>query len=225
MPLSKLVFKPGLNRDQTNYASEGGWFDCDKIRFRSGFPEKIGGWKVSTFEQYAGSCRSLFSWATSGGQELVCVGTNKKIYISTGTDLYDITPIRATLTTPTTNNCFQTTNLSTTVLVNIVGHGAIDGDYVTFSGAVAVGGVTAVMLNKEFAITFITANQFSIVVSAAATSTVAAGGGAVIIAAFQINIPYSYCRVWLGDFYLEPRYVGIKFINIGAAPSKVGVSR
>ena len=87
MPLSKLVFKTGLNRDQTNYASEGGWFDCDKIRFRSGFPEKIGGWKVSTFEQYAGACRSLFSWATSGGQELVCVGTNKKIYISTGTDL------------------------------------------------------------------------------------------------------------------------------------------
>ena len=190
MPLSKLVFKPGLNRDQTNYASEGGWFDCDKIRFRSGFPEKIGGWKVSTFEQYAGSCRSLFSWATSGGQELVCVGTNKKIYISTGTDLYDITPIRATLTTPTTNNCFQTTNLSTTVLVNIVGHGAIDGDYVTFSGAVAVGGVTAVMLNKEFEVTFISANQFSIVVSAAATSTVAAGGGAVIVAAFQINIGY-----------------------------------
>ena len=90
MPLSKLVFKPGINKDQTNYASEGGWYDCDKIRFRSGFPEKIGGWKVETFTQYAGSCRSLFSWATSGGQELVCIGTNKKIYISTGTDLYDI---------------------------------------------------------------------------------------------------------------------------------------
>ena len=191
MPLSKLVFKPGINKDQTNYASEGGWYDCDKIRFRSGFPEKIGGWQVQTFTQYVGTARSLFSWATSGGQELVCVGTSKKIYMSTGTDLYDITPIRKTFThstTPTTDNCFQTTNLSTTVKINIVGHGAIDGDYVTFSGAVAVGGVTAPMLNKEFAVTFISANQLSIVVSGAATSTVAAGGGVVIVAAFQINI-------------------------------------
>ena len=153
MPLSKLVFKPGINKDQTNYASEGGWFDMDKVRFRSGYPEKIGGWQVQTFEQYVGEARLLFPWGLTTGSSLLCIGTNEKIYVTAGTTLYDITPIRITYTngtTPSTANCFATTNGSTTVTVTITGHGADEGSYVTFSGAVAVGGVTAPNLNKEF---------------------------------------------------------------------------
>ena len=190
MPLSKLVFKPGINKDQTNYASEGGWFDMDKVRFRSGYPEKIGGWQVKTFDQYVGAARLLFPWGLTTGASILCIGTNEKIYVTIGTTLYDITPIRQTFTTTATDNCFGTTNLSTTVLVTIVGHGADEGSYVTFSGAVAVGGVSAPNLNKEFKISNVTSNTFTITVASAATSTVAAGGGTAISAAFQVNIGY-----------------------------------
>jgi hypothetical protein len=194
MPLSKLVFKPGVNRDQTNYASEGGWFDMDKVRFRSGYPEKLGGWLVQTFQQYVGEARLLFPWALTTGTSILCIGTNEKIYVTTGTTLYDITPIRVTYTsgsTPSTNNCFGTTNGSTTVLVTITGHGADEGSYVTFSGATAVGGVPAGDLNKEFKISNVTNNTFTITVASAATSTVASGGGTAISAAFQINIGFA----------------------------------
>lgn len=102
MPLSKLVFKPGINRDQTNYSSEGGYYAMDMVRFRSGFPEKIGGWQVDTTEQYAGSARSIFPWVTSNGIPLFSIGTNTKVYIQTGTVLNDITPTRATYTSGTT---------------------------------------------------------------------------------------------------------------------------
>jgi hypothetical protein len=193
MPLSKLAFKPGINKDQTNYASEGGWFDMDKVRFRSGYPEKIGGWTVETFDQYVGEARLLFPWSLTTGTSLLCIGTNEKIYVTAGTTLYDITPIRVTFThstTPTTDNCFKTTNLLTTVTVTITGHGADEGSYVTFSGAVAVGGIPAGDLNKEFKISNVTTNTFDITVATAATSTVAAGGGTAISAAFQINIGY-----------------------------------
>lgn len=193
MPLSKLVFKPGINKDQTNYASEGGWADMDKVRFRSGYPEKIGGWNVQTFDQYAGAARLLFPWGLTSGASILCVGTNEKIYVTLGTTLFDITPIRVTYTTgttPSTDNCFGTTNGSTTVLVTLASHGADEGSYVTFSGAVAVGGVSAANLNKEFKISNVTTNTFTITVASAATSTVSAGGGTAISAAFQINIGY-----------------------------------
>lgn len=94
MPLSKLVFKPGINRDQTNYASEGGWYACDKIRFRSGFPEKIGGWLRYTVTKFTGVCRSLFNWVTSDGNNLLNITTNNKVYVEAGTKLFDITPVR-----------------------------------------------------------------------------------------------------------------------------------
>ena len=193
MPLSKLVFKPGVNRDQTNYASEGGWFDMDKVRFRSGYPEKIGGWLVQTFDQYVGEARLLFPWALTTGATILCIGTNEKIYVTQGTSLFDITPLRVTFTsgsTPSTNNCFGTTNGSTTVLVTLAAHGADEGAYVTFSGATAVGGVPAGDLNKEFKISNVTNNTFTITVATAATSTVASGGGTAISAAFQINIGF-----------------------------------
>lgn len=191
MPLSKLVFKPGINRDQTNYASEGGWYDMNKVRFRSGYPEKIGGWQVQTFDPYVGAARLLFPWGLTTGGALLCVATSEKIYVTTGTDMVDITPIRVTYThssTPSTDNCFKSTNLSTTVTVTLTGHGASEGDYVTFNGAVAVGGIPAGDLNIEFKISNVTTNTFDITVATAATSTVVAGGGTAITVAFQISV-------------------------------------
>ena len=188
MPFIKLQFKPGINRDQTNYTNEGGWFDCDKIRFRSGFPEKIGGWIKATSESYVGVARSLLNWITSYSDNLLAVGTHKKVYIEAGGNFYDITPLRATFTSTDTDNCFETSNTSTTVTVNITGHGASDGDYVTFSGATAVGGVPAGELNAEHVVQYVDADSFNITVTTAATSSVAAGGGTGITAAFQVEV-------------------------------------
>lgn len=198
MPLIKLGFKPGVNRDRTNYSQEGGWWASDKIRFRQGFPEKIGGWEVETFDQYLGQARSLFTYVTLDGSILITIGTHKKIYVNAGTTLYDITPIRSTRTTPDTNNCFATTNASTTVTVTITGHGAITGDYVTFSGSTGVGGIPAAELNTEHEITVINSNTFTFTVSTAATSTVAAGGGTGITAAFQISVGFATATAGYG---------------------------
>ena len=188
MPLIKLQFKPGINRDQANYTNEGGWYDCDKIRFRAGFPEKIGGWIKATSESYLGVARSLLNWITSYSDNLLAIGTHKKVYIEAGGNLYDITPLRATFTSTDTDNCFATTNTSTDVTVTITGHGANDGDYVTFSGSTAVGGVPADELNAEHVVQYVDANSFIISVTTAATSTVAAGGGTGITAEFQVEV-------------------------------------
>ena len=188
MALKKLVFQPGINRDRSNYSSEGSWYSCDKIRFRQGYPEKIGGWKPINFTAYAGTAGSLLQYGTSDANEIVSIGTNEKNYILKGTALNDITPLRTTFTTSTsssTDNCFKTTDESTTVVVTITGHGGSDGDYVTFSGASAVGGVSAANLNTEFKIANVTSNTFEITVAAAATSAVSGGGGTGISAAFQ----------------------------------------
>lgn len=190
MALSKLVFKPGITRDQTNYAAEGGWYDGDKIRFRSGFPEKIGGWTVRTFAPYSGVARSIFPWATSNGTTLIGIGTNEKIYISAGTALNDVTPIRVTFTSTTTDDCIETVSGEAYIVVNIVGHGAIDGDYVTISGATDVGGIPAGEINKEHRVYDAAVDEFKIAVTTTATSTVSAGGGTAIEVAFQINIGF-----------------------------------
>ena len=138
MPLQKLQFKPGVNRDQTNYTNEGGWFECNKIRFRSGYPQKIGGWLRYGLYTIVGTCRQAFNWITTASDNYLAMGTSRKLYIDAGQTLYDITPIRATSVSPATNNCFTTVNGSKTVTVTIASHGATDGSYVTFSGAVAV---------------------------------------------------------------------------------------
>jgi hypothetical protein len=165
----------------------GGWYDGDKIRFREGYAEKIGGWTVATFDRYVGEAVKLFVYSTFTGIELTGLATSQKIYIRAGTALYDITPIRATFTSTATNNCFTTTSGSGVVTVAITGHGAQNGDFVTFSGAAAVGGVTAAQLNQNFEITYINANSFSISTAGTATSA-ATGGGTGITAAFEINI-------------------------------------
>jgi len=188
MPLQKLQFKPGLSKDQTNYSGEGGWFECDKIRFRSGYPQKIGGWlRYGTFV-VAGICRQVFNWITTASDNYLALGTSKKLYIESGQLLYDITPIRQTFINPTTNNCFTTVNLSKTVTVTINTHGALDGDYVTFSGVVGpIGGIPASEFNAEFIITRLDANTFTITTTTAATSSTS-GGGTAITAAFQISV-------------------------------------
>ena len=184
MSLQKLVFKPGINKDQTNYASEGGWYDMDKVRFRSGFPEKLGGWIVISGSEYSGVSRSLFAWDTTDGGQPIGIGTNEKMYVMEGSNLYDITPLRAnyyTATTPATNSCFSTTNLSTTVTVNVVDHGVLAGTSVTFSGATAVGGIAAGSLNATFVPFNILPNSFNITVGTAATSSATGGGSSIVM--------------------------------------------
>ena len=196
MPLSKILFKPGVNRENTRYTTEGGWYECDKVRFRQGNPEIIGGWKRISPQTFLGVCRSLWNWVTLGALNLVGVGTNLKFYIQRGGAYYDITPIRATSTI--NNNPFALT-ASTTVTVTDTAHGGATGDFVTFSGAVDIGGVgtnvTAAVLNQEFQITVIDLNSYTITLSVTPNATAIAGspgGGASVVAAYQINVGPAY---------------------------------
>jgi hypothetical protein len=192
MPLQKLQFKPGVNRDQTNYTNEGGWFECDKVRFRSGYPQKLGGWLRYGLFTVKGICRQVFNWISTASDNYLAIGTNLKVYIESGGALYDITPLRATYTnatTPSSSNCFDTTNGSKIVNVNITGHGATDGSFVTFSGVVGpIGGIPQAEFNAEFIITYVDPDNFTITMTTAATSTVTNAGGTGISAAFQINV-------------------------------------
>jgi hypothetical protein len=198
MPLQKLQFKPGVNRDQTNYSNEGGWYECDKIRFRSGYPQKIGGWLRQGIYTIIGTARQMFGWITTFSDDFISIGTNKKLYIEAGTTLYDITPLRITLnsgTTPSTDNCVDVTNTSNIVNINITGHGGETGAYVTISGVTgggsAIGGIPVSEINKEHVITVVDVNNFTITVTTNATSTVTNAGGTAIIVAFQINPGYA----------------------------------
>ena len=187
MPLKKLLLKPGVNRENTRYTSEGGWYDCDKIRFRQGTPEKIGGWEQISDNRFLGVCRSLWNWVTLGGVSLVGIGTNLKFYLERGEAYYDITPLRgtATLTDP-----FTATDGSAVITVADVAHGAITGDFVTFSGATGLGGnITAGVLNQEYQVTVVNADTYTITATATANATDAAGspGGGTVSAAYQIN--------------------------------------
>lgn len=182
MPLQKLQFRPGVNREGTTLSNEGGWYDCDKVRFRSGYPEKIGGWRTISDATYLGTARSLWNWVTLAGYNMLGVGTSSKFYIELGGEYNDVTPIRqfATLTDP-----FTTTNGSIVVTVADANHGAITGDYVTFSGASDVGGVLAAEFNREHQITYIDSNTYSILVETPATSDTTGGG--TVQAAYQLN--------------------------------------
>ena len=138
MPLQKIQFRPGLNREGTDYSNEGGWYDGDKVRFRSGFPEKIGGWTQFSTSTYVGVCRDLWNWVDLNSNNYVGVGTNKKYYIEKGGTYNDVTPVvfNTTLTGP-----FTTSSASTTVIVSDATYSPNVGDYVIFSGATAIGGV------------------------------------------------------------------------------------
>jgi hypothetical protein len=265
MPLQKILFKPGVNRENTRYTTEGGWYECDKVRFRQGNPEMIGGWVRYSANTFLGVCRSLWNWVTTGGFNLIGVGTNLKFYIVRGGEFNDITPLRSQVTI--NNNPFSTTNGSAVVTVTDTLHGGVTGDFVTFSGmtissvviagtagqfsctattlsvgmAIQISGTNAgsgsivgytsptnyyiiatngtttftlsatlggsaitttagipfgltyaktvggLDLNKEFQMTVLTVNTYTITASTAATSTVT-GGGAAVVAAYQVEI-------------------------------------
>ena len=192
MPLKKILFRPGVNRENTRYASEalgsvnsgtnvaGGWYESEKVRFRSGTPEKIGGWQRISSSVFQGVCRSLWNWVTLENYNLIGVGTNLKFYIEKGGVYNDITPIRETASLGT--NPFSA-NGTTTVTVTDATHGCITGDFVTFTGAT---GTYASTLNAEFQVTVLTGNTYTITTSTA----LAAGsyGGASVVAAYQINV-------------------------------------
>jgi hypothetical protein len=197
MPLKKLLFRPGVAREQTRYASEaigpvgsatqavGGWYESEKVRFRSGTPEKLGGWQRISASTFLGLARSLWNWVTLSGLNLVGVGTNLKFYIERGGDYNDITPLRSYTESPVTlNNPFDTTSGSAVINVNDTAHGLRTGDVATFSGAVAVGGIPADVLNTNHKVTVVGADDYTITVFTAASSTVAGGGGASVSATY-----------------------------------------
>jgi hypothetical protein len=194
MPLSKIIFKPGVNRENTRYTTEGGWYECDKVRFRQGNPEKIGGWTPFSSNTFLGVCRSLWNWITLTAENLVGVGTNLKFYILKGNDYYDITPIRKTVTL---TNPFTATNGSAVIAVSEVAHGCTDGDFVTYSGAgiVGLGGnITAGVLTGTFQITFVDDDNYTVTVSATANATDAAGspGGGTVVTQYETNTGPAY---------------------------------
>ena len=191
MPLKKLTLKAGVNKENTRYTAENGWYVSDKMRFRQGTPEKIGGWVRISASIFQGVCRSLWNWVTLSSLNLIGVGTNLKFYIESGGAYNDITPIRSTVTI--NNNPFALT-ASTTVTVTDTAHGCYTGDFVTFSGATDIGGggtnVTAAVLNQNFQVTVIDSNTYTIVISVTPNATAIAaspGGGAAVIAAYEIH--------------------------------------
>jgi len=200
MPLKKIKLTPGVNRENTRYTNEGGWYESEKVRFRQGTPEKIGGWIRISADTFLGLCRSLWNWVTLGGINLIGVGTNIKFYLEAGGIYNDITPFRdqVTLTNP-----FETTNLSPIVEVTDANGGYIDGDFVTFYGGTAVGGLT---IFGEYQITVTGATTYTITASANATSN--AVGGGTVYALYQINV---------GPAYVVP------LVGWGAGPWGAGV--
>jgi len=187
MPFSALKFKPGINADVTSYSNEGGYVDGNKIRFRSGFPEKIGGWVKHNSNTYQGSARRLHNWVALDGSDYLGVGTHLKYYVEEGSTFNDITPLR--VTTSSGDVTFSATNGSTTVTVIDSAHGANENDFVTFSGADSLGGtVTASVLNAEHKIVrLISSNQYTITVSSAANGSDTGSGGSSAVGAYQIN--------------------------------------
>jgi len=192
MPLKKITLKPGVNRENTRYTSEGGWYDCDKIRFRQGTPEKIGGWApVTPSATYLGTARSLWPWTTNTAFPYLGVGTNLKYYIMSGLVYNDITPIRAT--TAAGDVTFAATNGSATITVTDTAFGSNIGDFVTFSGAVSLGGnITAAVLNQNYQIvTTPTANTYTITATATANASDSGNGGTSTVGAYEIPVGYA----------------------------------
>lgn len=205
MPLTKLQLRPGINREVTSYTNEGGWFDCDFTRFVQNFPQKIGGWQRRSNQSFLGTCRSLHPWVTLDRDQYIGVGTNLKFYIDRGGAFNDITPLRDT--TGAGAATFAATDGSSRILVTDVNHGAVVNDFVTFSGAVSLGGnITAAILNQEYQIVevpssstyYIEARQVSLITDITvdgqldptpvlANASDVGNGGAAVIAAYQVN--------------------------------------
>jgi hypothetical protein len=210
MPLQTVKFRPGVNRESTTLANEGGWFESDKVRFRSGYAEKIGGWQKDSGMvsatlappegSYWGVARSLFNWNNLVGFNLLAVGTNLKYYIqnTVGGAFNDVTPIREV--SPAGDTTFAATNGSNIITVTDAGHGAQPNDFVTFSGAVSLGGnITAGVLNKEHQVaTYISSSQYTIVVGVNANASDSGDGGAAVVSTYQISTGSDIYTVGVG---------------------------
>ena len=186
MPLSKIQFRPGVNRETTSYGDENGWYNSDLVRFRKGRPEKMGGWTRLSGNTIEGTGRSLHVWAALSGSKYMGLGTETKFYIEEGGGYNDVTPIRSTVTLgadPLTTGAAS----SAVVTVTAPSHGAVNGDFVTFSGATTTDGITAAQLNTEHEITLVDSNSYTITTAGSASSGSTAGGGSAIIANYQIN--------------------------------------
>ena len=194
MPLQKFIFNPGINKEGTDYTAEGGWFDGNLVRFRKGLPEKIGGWVKFLQASFVGTGRKLLGWTSLEGTKLLALGTTSKLYIQSGANFNDITPIRST--TSAGDVTFAATNGSSSITVTDTAHGAQQGDFVTFSGASSLGGnVTAAVLNQEYKIDSVTSTSVYVItakdtsgVTVTANSSDSGNGGSSVVGAYQINV-------------------------------------
>ncbi len=190
MPLQTVKLRPGVNRENTRLTTEGGWYESNLVRFRQGTPEKIGGWVRTSANTFLGTCRSLWNWITLGAQNLLGVGTNLKFYLANQGIYYDITPVRATTTL---TNPFTTLIGSSSVTVADVAGGFAVGDFVTFTGGTAVGGLTLI---GEYQITSSALASYTI--SAASNASSSATGGGTVYATYQVNIGPEYATPLYG---------------------------
>ena len=192
--LQPLEFKPGIDKESTSYTAEGGWFDGNLVRFRKGFAEKIGGWEKYVLASYEGTGRKLHNWVNLAGTKLLGLGTQFKLYIQEGANYNDVTPVRAT--TSAGDVTFAATNGSSTLTITDTAHGAVQNDFVTFSGAASLGGnVIAAVLNQEYQIaTIVNANSYTITAKdtdgdeVTANSSDSGNGGSSTVGTYQINI-------------------------------------
>ena len=194
MTLQKAIFKPGINREGTDYDNEGGWFDCNLVRFRKGRPEKFGGWAKDSLSTFLGTCRALHPWIALSGTKYLGLGTTWKYYIEEGTSFNDVTPIRST--TAAGDVTFAAVDGDSTITVTDTANGSVQNDFVTFSGAVSLGGnITDTVLNQEYQIaTIVNANSYTIeakdtngnIVTANASDT--GNGGGSIVGTYQVNV-------------------------------------
>ena len=193
MALRKFVFKPGIDKEGTNYSNEGGWFDADKVRFRKGRPEKIGGWTKNSANSFVGTCRKIHVYKSAQQTQYNILGTHKKLLAQKGNVFNDITPLRST--TSAGDVTFSATNGSSTLTVSDTAHGAVQGDFVTFSGATSLGGVISPsVLNQEYEIDAVTTDSYTITakdtdgVTVTANSADSGNGGSSVVGAYQLNV-------------------------------------
>ena len=188
MPLQKFLFKPGINKEGTAYSNEGGWFDSNLVRFRKGLPEKIGGWAKASANSFKSTGRALHAWVNLTGTKFIGLGTTWKYYVLDGDGYYDVTPLRST--TGANEISFAATNGSVVITVTDAAHGAVVDDFVTFSGAVSLGGtITATVLNQEYQITATpTVDTYTFTATVAANSSDSGNGQGTVIGKYQLNV-------------------------------------